>query len=289
MLLAAVADLAPVALVAALSPFPLVAAIVAAGAANPATGAGLAAGWVAGLGVLTTILVFAAGEIDPTSITPDAWVQILVGLALLAAAVWKWRTRPRRGQPVEAPRWMSSLGDGPARAFGIGAALGAVNPKHLALALAAAAIVHYHGLSGTGAALAALAFVAIGSSTVLAIVSPPPSAARRHPRARPPQALHAAPQQHHHGGDPRRHRPEAPRRRPADTAPQLNRITACPCACPATSSSDNGAGDRIRRIAERPGRLHLFRSAQQAPSAARAKDPPTLIRRTPAADNSDTE
>ena len=170
MLLAAVADLAPVALVAALSPFPLVAAIVAAGAANPATGAGLAAGWIAGLGVLTTVLVFAAGEIDPTSITPDAWVQILVGLALLLAAVWKWRTRPRRGQPVEAPRWMSSLGDGPARAFGIGAALGAVNPKHLALALAAAAIVHYHGLSGTGAALAALAFVAIGSSTVLAIV-----------------------------------------------------------------------------------------------------------------------
>lgn len=171
MLGAAIADLAFVALVAAFSPFPLVAAIGAAGAAEPAAGPAFAAGWVAGLGSLSALLFFVAGEVDPSRITPDAWVQILVGGGLIAAAAWKWRTRPRRGEAASVPRWMASFDGGAARAFGIGAALGGVNPKNLAIAAAGAAIAHSHHLAGARLALATVAFVAVGSSTVIAIVA----------------------------------------------------------------------------------------------------------------------
>ena len=170
MLLAAIADLALVALVVALSPFPLVASIVAASAASPGNGPAFAAGWTVGLGLLTAIVVAAAGEADFSSVTPDAWVQILVGAALLAAAWRTWSKRPRGEAPPKAPGWMSSLDRGPARTFGVGAALGGVNPKHLAVAAAAAAIIQYHGLSGPRATVAAVAFLAACSSTVLAIV-----------------------------------------------------------------------------------------------------------------------
>jgi hypothetical protein len=170
MLLAAIADLALVALIVALSPFPLVASIIAASAANPANGPAFAAGWTIGLALLTAIVVAAAGEADLSTVAPDAWVQILVGAALLAAALRKWRMRPIGDAPPKAPGWMSSLDRGPARTFGMGAALGGVNPKHLAVAAAAAAIIQYHGLSGSAATAAAVAFLAVGSSTVFAIV-----------------------------------------------------------------------------------------------------------------------
>jgi hypothetical protein len=169
MLLAATGDLVLLGLVAGLSPIPAVAAVLAAGAPNPATGPAFAFGWVAGLGALTAILAFAAGEIDPTNLALDAGVQVLVGAALLLAALRKWRARPRGDAPVLPPRWMSSLQDGPTRGFGLGAALGGLNPKHLALAAAAAATMHYHGLFGPQAALAAVLFTAAGSCTVIAI------------------------------------------------------------------------------------------------------------------------
>lgn len=170
MLSAAIADLVLLALVAGLSPFPLVAAVVAAGSDEPATAPAFAAGWVAGLGTLAAVFFLVAGEIDPGRAGPDAWVQILAGAALLLAAGLKWRGRPRRGAPAEPPRWMSPLDGAPASAFGIGAALGGANPKNLALAAAAAATAHYHGLLGLRAALGALVFVGVGSSTVVGIV-----------------------------------------------------------------------------------------------------------------------
>ena len=170
MLLTALPDLALVALVAALSPFPLIASIVAASAEDAAIGVAFAAGWVAGLGALVAALVLVAGEIDPSTMKPDAWVQVLIGGGLLVAAVLKWAKRPRGQDVPPTPGWMASLQGGPARAFGVGAALGAVNPKHVAIAAAAAAIGHAHGLFGLRAAIAAAVFVAVGSSTVLAIV-----------------------------------------------------------------------------------------------------------------------
>ena len=179
MLAAAVADLFLLAMGVALSPFPLVAAIAAAGADDPATGPSFAAGWVAGLGALAALLLLAAGEIDPTNLTPDAWVQIVVGAALLLAALAKWRKRARGGDATAPPRWMASLDGGGARAFGIGAALAGANPKNLALATAGAAVVHYHGLFGREAVAAALAFVALGSFSVLGIVLLAASGGRR--------------------------------------------------------------------------------------------------------------
>ncbi len=170
MLATAVADLMVIAMAVALSPFPLVAAIAAAGGEDPGAGPAFAAGWIAGLGALTALLVFAASEFDPTKLTPDAWVQTLIGAALLFAALRKWRTRPRSDEIPAPPSWIASLDRGAARAFGIGAALGGANPKNLALAAAGAAVMHYHGLFGRQAVLAALAFVVLGSFTVIGLV-----------------------------------------------------------------------------------------------------------------------
>lgn len=172
MLLAAIADLLPAAMAIALSPFPLVAAALALGGPEgTCRGAAFAAGWVLGLGLLTALLAFAVGEIDALAVAPGPWLRILLGLALLAVAVRKWRTRPTGDDPVLPPGWMASLDrGGRARVFGIGAALGGANPKNLALAAAGAASIAYHLPPGWQAGVAVLAFVALGSSSVLGAV-----------------------------------------------------------------------------------------------------------------------
>jgi threonine/homoserine/homoserine lactone efflux protein len=89
------------------------------------------------------------------------------GLLLLAVAVKQWRGRPRPGEEPEVPKWMAAIDSfTPGRSFALGALLSGINPKNLALTLAAAASLAQAGLS-TGGDVAGLAtFVVIGSLTV---------------------------------------------------------------------------------------------------------------------------
>ena len=65
------------------------------------------------------------------------------------------------------PGWMASLDDAPAgRAFGLGLLLSIANPKNLALTAAAATLSQF-GLEGGDATIAVLAFVAVGSISVI--------------------------------------------------------------------------------------------------------------------------
>ena len=62
--------------------------------------------------------------------------------------------------------WPPSTRSRPGRSFLLGAALSGVNPKNLALTLAAAASIAQAGLDGGGTAVAIACFVVIGSLTV---------------------------------------------------------------------------------------------------------------------------
>ena len=65
------------------------------------------------------------------------------------------------------PTWMSAIDSfTPGKSLVLGAALSGVNPKNLALTLAAAASIAQAGLDGGGSAVAIGVFVVIGSLTV---------------------------------------------------------------------------------------------------------------------------
>jgi threonine/homoserine/homoserine lactone efflux protein len=183
--MSAIWDLLPLGLAAALSPLPIIATVMVLGAPEgPAAGIAFAVGWVAGLAALSAALTVAAREAEAAHRGLSAATLIAIGLGLLVAAVWKWRTRPRRGEAPRLPRWMASLGRAtPGRGLLLGKAFGAINPKNVALAVAAAASSAEHGLAGRGAALAGLAFVLLGSTTIcgamLLRVAGGPRASRR--------------------------------------------------------------------------------------------------------------
>jgi threonine/homoserine/homoserine lactone efflux protein len=167
-----IGDLLPAAVGVALSPVPVVAVVLVLGtAAARRNGPAFALGWIVGLvAVSTIVLLVAGGADDPDSGASDTVnvVELLFGLLLLALAVKSWRGRPEPGTDAALPGWMSAVdGFTPMRSFAIGAALSGLNPKNLALTMAASATIAEYGVSAGGDIVAVATFVILGSLTVV--------------------------------------------------------------------------------------------------------------------------
>jgi threonine/homoserine/homoserine lactone efflux protein len=91
---------------------------------------------------------------------------------LLLTALRKWRHRPPGWGDAELPAWATQLADASSqRCASIGAALGGVNPKNLALVAAAAAVIGQSGTPAGQQAAAAAIFVALASASVVGAVA----------------------------------------------------------------------------------------------------------------------
>ena len=168
-------DLLPIAVAIALSPFPVIAIVLVLSTPKAGVnGTAFALGWVAGLGAAATlVLLLAGGSDEPGSTAAQgvSWVRVLLGVALLALAVRKWRSRPRPGEESEMPGWMAHLDElTPGKAAGLGVLLGGVNPKNLALVIAGASAIAQAGLPPGEVVVDVVAFVLLASSTVAGAV-----------------------------------------------------------------------------------------------------------------------
>jgi threonine/homoserine/homoserine lactone efflux protein len=171
MLVQAIGDVLPSAVGVALSPLPIIAVILMLGTPRArSNGPAFALGWVAGLVVVTVIVLAVTTDAeDPDSAVATGvdWTQVVFGLLFLVMAVRQWRTRPEAGESAPMPKWMATIdGFTAGRSLVLGAVLSGVNPKNLALTAAAAATIAQAGLSGGDTAVAAAVLVVVGSLTV---------------------------------------------------------------------------------------------------------------------------
>lgn len=167
----AIGDLLPLAIGVALSPVPIIAVILMLGTPRARTnGSAFAVGWVLGLVAVSVIVLLVASgadDADSGSSTAVDWIKLGLGALFLVMAFGQWRSRPAPGATAAMPKWMSAIDSfTPAKSFGLGAALSGINPKNLALTLAAAASIAKAGLDGGGSTVAIAIFVIIGSLTV---------------------------------------------------------------------------------------------------------------------------
>ncbi|MGP3683259.1 GAP family protein [Streptomyces sp. IBSNAI002] len=175
MLIQAVGAMLPAALAVALGPFPLIGIVVIlSGAQGRRNGLLFAAGWMAGLTIVATLVAVLFGGADDPESTSSAiadWGRVLAGGALIVLGVRKWWKRPRAGEQAEPPRWMASLEDATAgRVLLLGALLSGANPKNFVLTASAAASIDEAGVHDVGLAVAVAVFVLIASCTVLGAV-----------------------------------------------------------------------------------------------------------------------
>lgn len=167
-----IGDLLPMAIGVAISPVPIIAVILMLFSARArSNGPVFLAGWMLGLvavGVVVLALAGAAGaEDDGGPSTVASVVKLLLGLLLLLMAVRQWRDRPEPGEEAPVPGWMRAIDSFTAgRALGLAVLLSAVNPKNLALAVAAATTIAQAALSGGQTATALAVFVVLASASI---------------------------------------------------------------------------------------------------------------------------
>jgi threonine/homoserine/homoserine lactone efflux protein len=141
-----IGDIIPLAIGVAISPVPIVAVILMLGTPRArSNGLMFLVGWVAGVVIVGTVILIIADAIgiskgDPAKATYA--FKILLGAVLLLGAFRRWRKRPKAGDEPKLPKWMAEI-DGFTwpKSLGFGAALAGLNPKNIALIVAAAASI----------------------------------------------------------------------------------------------------------------------------------------------------
>ena len=161
------AELIPLALIIALSPFSIIPGILVLHTSRPRpTSVAFLTGWVLGIAALTAVFVGASG-LSNTSNTSPTWtpyVRIAIGVGLIGWGLYRWLTRHRSAR---LPRWMTSVTSfGPGRAFGAAIALAVANVKVLFMCAAAGAVIGTAELPAPQTWSAVALFTAIAVSSV---------------------------------------------------------------------------------------------------------------------------
>jgi threonine/homoserine/homoserine lactone efflux protein len=163
----ALANLIPLALVVALSPFSILPAVllVVHSARPRATGLAFLVGWLLGLGAMTVLFVEVPRFFGDFNQTPrwSHWARIIIGALLIAAAVWRWVTRRK---VTGSPSWLNRLHDlRPGNAAVIGFVLTLINVKFIVVCAAAGLAISAAQLGTLGTWLAVALYTLLAGST----------------------------------------------------------------------------------------------------------------------------
>ncbi|WP_163543931.1 GAP family protein [Occultella kanbiaonis] len=164
-----IGDLIPLAVGIAVSPVPIIAAIIMLMSSRArATSLGFLAGWLLGIAAATVAFVL-LGSVIPT-VDADAahpiagTITLVLGIGLVVLAVRQWRSRPADGEEAQLPAWMGRIDTMTGmKAAGLGFLLAAVNPKNLLLAASAGIAV---STSAVGVTVPLVVFVVVAASSV---------------------------------------------------------------------------------------------------------------------------
>jgi Sap, sulfolipid-1-addressing protein len=166
----AIGAVLPLAVGVAISPVPVIAEILMLFSARArVNGPVFVLGFVLGLAVVTVAAMLIASGASSSSGGNDAvlWVKLALGVLLLVGALRQWRSRPRSGEQPAMPKWMAGIDSiTTGRALALGGGLGAVNPKNLALGVAAGATIGQTQIATGQQFVTALIFVVIASVSV---------------------------------------------------------------------------------------------------------------------------
>jgi len=170
---AAIGEILPLAVGVAISPIPIIAAILMLLSPRArVTSVGFLLGWVLGIVVAVTVFTLLSSILpeqgSDASNPAQGTIQLILGALLLLLAVGQWRKRPRRGVEPAMPKWMQAIDKMTFPvAFGLGFVLSAVNPKNLLMGAGAGVDIGSAGLAVGEIVLVIAVFTVIAASTVL--------------------------------------------------------------------------------------------------------------------------
>ncbi|GAA3921810.1 GAP family protein [Microbacterium invictum] len=169
----AIGEILPLALGVAISPIPIIAAILMLLSPKAkVTGTGFLVGWIVGIVVAVTVFTLLSAvlpEEDAAASQPiKGVIQLVLGVLLIVMALGQWRKRPRDGVAPAMPKWMAAIDKVSfPTALGLGFLLSALNPKNLIMAVGAGTAIGAHDLDAGSTTLVIVVYTLIAGSTVL--------------------------------------------------------------------------------------------------------------------------
>lgn len=167
-----IGEILPLALGIAISPVPIIAAILMLLSPKPTgTSLGFLLGWVVGIIVAVTVFSLVSQTLSDDSDDPSnptsATLKIVLGALLVLLALKQWRGRPKDGEAPQLPGWMKAVDTmTPVRATGLGFLLSALNPKNLIMAAGAGVVIGDASLDSGDAAIVIVVFTVIAAASV---------------------------------------------------------------------------------------------------------------------------
>ena len=160
------------AIAAAISPVPIIAAILILFSAHARrNGILYLLGWVGGMLICLGAVLLLPEDLDfrrgAMLASVGAGFRLLVGLLFLIAALAVWLRRPKTGEAHPLPAWTNRIeGISGLQALLLAVGLAVINPKNLALAFSTILSLAEAPAAPQEARLALVLFVLIGSSTI---------------------------------------------------------------------------------------------------------------------------
>ena len=167
-----VGEVLPLALGVAISPIPIIAAILMLLSPKArGTSLGFLLGWVLGILVAVvafTLLASVLPEADDSSSKPVAGtIKIVLGALLLVLAVKQWRSRPTGDAEPPLPQWMQAIDTMTVgRALVLGFLLSGLNPKNLLMGAAAGIAIGSADLTTTDDVISMAVYTVVAACTV---------------------------------------------------------------------------------------------------------------------------
>jgi threonine/homoserine/homoserine lactone efflux protein len=165
----AIGEVLPLAIAAAVSPFPIIGVVLTLTTRNARlNGPMFVVGWAIGLAAVgaigLSIATAARSSEDGAPSTNANTIQIVVGSLLILFAIRQWHKRPKPEEQPKLPKWMAAVEQVSApKATGLGLVLSAVNPKNLLLTLAAATTIAATNISGVEQVVAYVVYALIAT------------------------------------------------------------------------------------------------------------------------------
>lgn len=167
-----IGDTLPLALGVAISPIPIIAAILMLLSPKArGTGLGFLLGWVLGILVAVVVFTLLASVLpqpsDDTSKPIVGTLKVVLGVLLVLLAVRQWRSRPTGDDAPPLPHWMQAIDTMTVvRASLLGVALSGLNPKNLLMGAAAGLAIGSADVSNGDAVVTIAIYVVLAASTV---------------------------------------------------------------------------------------------------------------------------
>lgn len=173
-MLAVIGSILPLALGIAISPIPIIAAILMLLSPKArGTSVGFLIGWLLGIIVAVSVFTVLSSVLpEPTSDSSQpvkGVIQLVLAVLLLLLAVKQWRSRPHGDAEPVLPKWMQAIDSmTAAKSLGLGFLLSALNPKNLLMGIAAGVAIGAGGLS-VGAAIGSIVIFTVLAGCTVAV------------------------------------------------------------------------------------------------------------------------